>query len=96
MESKMSDLDEIIRDVKSERQRTLVQLRVDSRLLGILDDYARENKITRAAGAKELIAIGYKSVEIAKRQRQAAEDRSEEPPAAAHALNDQENQKQTI
>lgn len=91
MESKMSDLDEIIRDVKSERQRTLVQLRADSRLLGILDDYARENEITRTAGAKELIAIGYKTVEAAKRQRQAAGDRSEELVAATHTPNDHED-----
>lgn len=92
MESKMSDLDEIIRDVKSERQRTLVQLRVDSRLLGILDDYARENEITRTAGAKELIVIGYKTVEAVKRQRQAAGDRPEELAAATRALNDHEDQ----
>lgn len=88
----MSDLDEIIRNVKSERQRTLVQLRVDSRLLGILDDYARENEITRTAGAKELIAIGYKTVEAAKRQRQAAGDHSVELVAATCSLNDHENQ----
>ena len=88
----MNDLDEIIRDVKSERQRTLVQLRVDSRLLGILDDYARENKITRTAGTKELIAIGYKTVETAKRQRQATGDRSEELATATRAMNDHEDQ----
>lgn len=92
MESKMSDLDEIIRDVKSERQRTLVQLKVDSRLLGILDDYARENEITRTAGAKELIAIGYKTVETAKRQRQAAGDHSGELAATTCSLNDHDNQ----
>ena len=50
----MTDLTKVIDEVKANRHKTLVQLKVDAGLLLIIDDYAKRNEIPRTAAFKEL------------------------------------------
>ena len=60
----MTDLTKVIDEVKANRHKTLVQLKVDASLLRIIDDYAKRNEIPRTAAFTELSRIGHEALKL--------------------------------
>ena len=53
------DLDSIMKEVRRNRRKTLIQLKVDGQFVSEVDDYAAVNHITRASAVRELTMIGH-------------------------------------
>lgn len=60
MADKMTeDLNSIMKEVRRNRRKTLIQLKVDGQFVSEVDDYAAANHITRASAVRELTMIGH-------------------------------------